>query len=198
MLRIGITGGIASGKSAVDAYLAAQGVPVLDADQVAREVVAPGSPILAAIDRRFPGVVVDGRLDRRALGAIIFADPVARHDLERIEHPEILRRMGAFLDACAARGDKLAAIDAALLLESGGDALVDEVWVVHAEESVRVARLMAREGIDAAEAHRRIAAQMDEGERLARADRTIDNSGSLADTHGQLRGILAALASERK
>ena len=196
MLRIGITGGIASGKSAVDAYLTAQGVPVLDADQVACQVVAPGSPILAAIDQRFPGVVVDGRLDRRAMGAIIFADPEARRDLERIEHPEILRRMGAFLNVCAERGEPLAAIDAALLLESGGDALVDEVWVVHAELPVRIARLMARDNIDAQQAQRRIDAQMDEGERLARADRVIENSGNLADTHGQLRAILDAL--ERK
>ena len=200
MLVLGLTGGIACGKSNVSSALRELGAEIIDGDVLSRELTAPGGEALPGIRAAFgPGVFhPDGTLDRRALGAIIFADPVARHDLERIEHPEILRRMGVFLEACAARGDKMAAIDAALLLESGGDALVDEVWVVHAEESVRVARLMAREGIDAAEAHRRIAAQMDEGERLARADRVIDNSGSLADTHGQLQGILAALASERK
>lgn len=179
MLRVGLTGGIASGKSAAAAVFAALGVPVLDSDLIAREVVAPGSPGWAAIRERFGETVLqaDGQLDRRALRALVFADAAARRDLEAITHPRIRQRM-AELSATAGGPYQIHAIP--LLVEGGARrAGLDRVLVIDCPEEVQVARVMARDRVDEAGARAVLAAQASRAQRLAAADDVIVNDGGL-------------------
>jgi dephospho-CoA kinase len=179
-MRVGLTGGIASGKSTVARRFAELGVPVIDADEVAREVVAPGEPALAAVVGRFGPAVLrgDGSLDRRALRGLVFADPAARRDLEAILHPPIR----AAMEDRARRAAGPYVVLAIPLLVEGGDARsrVDRILVVDAGEEVQLARLQARDGSSAAEARAMLAAQASRAARLALADDVIDNSGDLA------------------
>lgn len=181
MVLVGLTGGIASGKSAVADLLAAKGAVIIDADVLAREVVEPGKPGLAAVVRRFGrGVLApDGALDRPALGALVFADPAARRDLEAIIHPEV-RRRAAELTA-AADPDAVVVQVIPLLIETGQADAFDVVVVVDVPPQTQVARLRGRNGLGADEARQRLAAQATRESRLAAADLVIDNSGSLAD-----------------
>jgi dephospho-CoA kinase len=175
---VGLTGGIATGKSTFAAALRSLGVPVVDADQLARVVVAPGTPALAAVAAAFgPGVLAaDGGLDRKALGALVFADGEARRRLEAITHPAIRQAMAAETARLAAEGRDLAFYDAPLLYEVGLDQAMALVVVVDAPPQAQLARLMARDGLAGAEAAARLAAQLPVAEKAARADVVVDNA----------------------
>lgn len=181
MLRVGLTGGIGSGKSTVSRVFAGLGARVVDADVVARDVVRPGTPALARLARTFgPGVVAaDGSLDRARLGALVFADAGRRRLLEGILHPLILSETDRRLEQIG-RADPVAVavVDAALLYEVGREGAFDAVVVVWATPEQQLERLMRREGFDEAEARRRIAAQMPLEEKRRRADFVVDNSGT--------------------
>ena len=178
MLRVGLTGGIASGKSTVARLFAALGIPVIDTDELAREVVAPGSPLLPRIAARFGERVLqpDGSLDRAALRGLVFVDPQARADLEAMTHPPILDAMR--LRARRAGGPyQLLVIP--LLVETDLRREVDRVLVVDADEDVRIRRLQARDGATLEEARALLAAQVSRAARLAAADDVIVNDGDL-------------------
>lgn len=185
---IGVTGGIASGKSTVARAFAARGIPWVDADEVAREVVAPGEPALAEIAEHFgPEVLTpDGGLDRRALREIVFADAAARRRLERITHPRIRERLVAHLERLQAQGAPYVLLVSPLLFESGQDAMVDRCLVIDVPEETQIARTAARDGVDEAQARAIVAAQMSRTERLARADDVIDNSADEAGLAAQV------------
>jgi dephospho-CoA kinase len=186
-LRVGLTGGIASGKSTVAQVFAELGVPVIDADRIARRVVEPGSPGLQGVIARFGAgfLAPDGTLDRRALRELIFKDSDAKRDLEGILHPLIRAQMQR--QAEATTGPYLI-LEIPLLAESGRPAGVDRVLVVDAAESDQVARLMARDGSSEQQAHAILAAQANRAERLRLADDILQNSGHPADLrHGVKR-----------
>jgi dephospho-CoA kinase len=198
MFVCGLTGGIAAGKSVVSRRLAERGAAVVDADLLAREVVEPGTPGLAAIAERFGGGVLaaDGSLDRPALGALVFSDPGARRDLEAITHPavrELSRRRMA--EAVAGDPARVVVYDVPLLVETRGAGEFDVVVVVHAPAEERVARLVQLRGMPEQEARRRVAAQAGDDERLAVADMVVDSSGSLEQTLQQADAVLDRLRS---
>lgn len=198
-LLVGLTGGIASGKSVVSRQLAELGAHVIDADTLAREVVAPGGPAWQPIVDAFGRDVLrpDGTLDRARLGALVFADPVKRRRLEEITHPPIQARRQVALAALEARGfDGLVIQVAPLLIEVGAAAHVDRLVVVYVTPEVQLARLMARDGLAEDEAQRRIASQMPLADKVRLAHYVIDNSGSPADTAAQVRAVHAALVAE--
>jgi dephospho-CoA kinase len=200
-LLVGLTGGIASGKSAVSRQLAALGCHVIDADVLAREVVALGEPAWQAVVDAFgPDVLRSDRtLDRARLGAIVFADAEKRRWLEAITHPAIQARRQAMLEELTRRGfDGIVVQDVALLIEVGGHAHVDRLIVVYAEPAVQRERLMQRDGLDRAEAERRIASQMPLSEKVELAHYVIDNSDSPEETAAQVRAVHAALLAERR
>jgi dephospho-CoA kinase len=178
VLRVGLTGGIASGKSTVARLFAALGVPIIDTDEIAREVVAPGSALLARLVARFGKALVtsEGALDRTALRSIVFSDPTARRDLEGLTHPAILERMR--LQSAAAPGPyQILAIP--LLVETSAAGEVDRVLVVDCDEETQLRRLQARDGATLAEARAMLAAQASRAERLSAADDVIVNDGDL-------------------
>jgi dephospho-CoA kinase len=187
VLRIGLTGGIASGKSAVSTCFETLGVPVIDTDALAREAVAPGSDGLAAVVARFGRSLLlpDGTLNRRALRAIVFADTTARVDLEAIVHPRVHRLLA----------ERIAGIEAPYcvlaipLLIEGGRIPVDRVLVVDCPREVQLARLLARDGETLAGAEAILAAQATREARLARADDIIDNTGSLESLKSRVREL---------
>ena len=185
MLRVGLTGGIGSGKSEVSRRLAALGAVIIDADVAARRVVDPGTPGLARIAETFgPGVLrPDGALDRARLGAIVFSDPAQLAKLNAITHPLIGEWMQASERAAieAADGNPIVIYDAALLAESGRWANYDLVIVVDVPPEVQVDRLVSQRGMPPDQAQARLAAQATREQRLALADLVIDNSGSLED-----------------
>jgi dephospho-CoA kinase len=194
MVRVGLTGGIASGKSLVAAELAARGATIIDADVLAREVVEPGTPALAAIIERFGAdVVQDGQLDRARLAQIVFADPLARRDLERIVHPAV-RARAAELERAA--GDAAVVVHVIpLLVETGQQENFDLVVTVDADHETQVQRLMARNGFTRAEAEARIAAQASREERTLVADVVLDNTGSVTQLREQIDALWAELSS---
>lgn len=179
MLRIGLSGGIGSGKSTVSARLAELGAVVIDADVVAREVVEPGTPGLTEIAERFgPGVIgTEGRLDRPALGALVFADDVARRDLEAITHPRIHTRSAELMAAAAP--DAVVVHDIPLLVEMGREAHYALTVIVDVPEQVRLDRLVELRGMPADQARARITAQADDEARHAAADVLLDNTGTV-------------------
>ena len=179
MLRVGLTGGIGSGKSTVSELLAAHGAVVIDYDVLAREAVEPGSPGLEAIAERFgPGVIArDGTLDRPALAAIVFADPGALADLNAITHPAIWRLAAA--REAEAGADAIVVHDNPLLVEMGAAERCDVVIVVDVPEEVQVARVVSSRGMSETEAKARIAAQASREQRTGAADLVIDNTGPL-------------------
>lgn len=187
-LRIGLTGGIASGKSTVADMFADLGVPVIDTDLVAREVVAPGQPALQEIREAFGAEVIaeDGSLDRPAMRALVFGDEEARRRLEAILHPRIGAATRAQADDA---GGAYQIIVVPLLLESSLRAFVDRVLVVDCDEETQIARLLARDAESESQARRILAAQSSRPERLAIADDVIANEGDLDDTREQVRAL---------
>ncbi len=201
MLLVGLTGGIASGKSVVAARLAQHGAVVVDADRIAREVVEPGTPALARIAEVFgPGVIAsDGSLDRPALGAIIFADAERRHELNAITHPAV-RALSAERFAAAGRADPHAVVvyDVPLLAEGRiGDREFDRVVVVEADDDVRVRRMVELRGMSEEDARARIASQATNAERRAIADHVIDSGGTLDETLERADALWTVLAEAR-
>jgi len=192
--RVGLTGGIASGKSTVANLFAARGVTVIDSDLLAREVVAPGSDGLAAIRERFGSEVIaaDGSLDRRRLRGIVFADAAARADLEAITHPQIRARMRA-ANAAAPGPYVLNVIP--LLVEGAGRADLDRVLVVDCPEAVQLRRVMARDQIEESAARAVLAAQASRAARLAVADDVILNDGDLAPLEAAVDALHARYLS---
>ncbi|MFZ5469536.1 MAG: dephospho-CoA kinase [Myxococcota bacterium] len=190
MRLIGLTGGIASGKSTVSAMLRGLGAHVIDADLVAREVVEPGQPALMELAARFPGVVgPDGRLDRQKLGERIFGDVGERAALNALLHPRIQQAFLEHTRRLAEAGVPVVVYDAALLIENGLHESMNGVIVVTVPRKVQLARLMARDGLSRAAAEERLAAQLplDQKERLATW--LIDNSGSVESTRAQVERV---------
>ena len=194
MVRVGLTGGIASGKSMVADELAARGAIIIDADVLAREVVEPGTPALAAIIDRFGAEVLrDGQIDRARLAQIVFADPHARRDLERIVHPAV-RARAAELERAA--GDAAVVVHVIpLLVETGQHEDFDVVVTVDADHETQIQRLMVRNGFTRAEAESRIAAQASREDRKRAADVVLDNTGSLTQLREQIDALWAELSS---
>jgi dephospho-CoA kinase len=194
MKRVALTGGIATGKSHVRAEFERLGVPTIDADTLAREAVAPGSPGLAAIVARFgPGILNEEHaLDRRKLGAIAFGDPAARHDLEQIIHPIVRARTDewfATLDA----NQPVAIADIPLLYENGREHDFDAVVVTACSEETQLRRVMRRDAITEEDARRRMAAQLPTAQKVSRADYVITTDGTFEETNQQVRKLHKAL-----
>ena len=193
MYLIGLTGGIASGKSLVSTRLAELGATIVDADVLAREVVEPGTPGLAAIAEHFgPDVLLaDGSLNRPALGAIIFADPEQREKLNSITHPAVWRRARELFDETAT--DAVVVYDVPLLVEGakGRQLDFDLIVVVNASTATRLQRLMELRGMTREEAGHRLNSQASDTERLAVADVVIDNNGGIDETLQQVDALWA-------
>jgi dephospho-CoA kinase len=184
MRLIGVTGGIATGKSTVDGLLAAHGAAVIDADLLAREVVLPGEPALAEVAQRFGWEMLqaDGSLDRARLGALVFAEADARRDLERITHPRITALMQDRIAQALAGPAPLVAVDIPLLFENARESLFEGVLLVYAPRDVQVRRMRERNGLDADAALQRLAAQIPIDAKRDRATWIIDNSNGLEAT----------------
>lgn len=194
----GLTGGIATGKSTVAARLRAIGVPVLDADAVARDVVALGTPGLEAIARAFGPSVIDSRgaVDRKALGRVVFESPAARIALEAITHPLIAARTAELAEGLAARGEPIACYEAALLAEVGIADRYRPLVVCACPTDLQLTRLRARDGLSEGDALARVRAQMPLEAKVAMADRVLDTSGSVEDTERRADELLKALCLE--
>ena len=202
-LRIGLTGGIGSGKSLVAGFFRELGAAVVDADAIAREVMAPGGPAYDAVMRAFGSGVIgaDGMLDRKALAARIFGDTAARMQLNALTHPHIRRRLAEEAERLSAqRGVEVVVLDIPLLLETtdGRYLRLDGIVVVDATDEVRLARLSARDGLSPADTRMRLEAQMPLREKVARADWVIDNNGSREATRAQVGALWEALLERQR
>ena len=195
MFKLGLTGGIATGKSTVSNHFKELGIPVLDADVIAREVVEPGQPALMDIVAEFGEEMLqpDGTLNRKALGSVVFGNPAKLAKLNQFTHPRVQASMRAQADAYAAAGVPLIVLDIPLLLEGKNAAGADAVMVVTVPSDVQQERLMARNQLSADEARKRMNSQMPMEEKEKLADYVIDNSGTIAETYSQVDAVLAAL-----
>lgn len=200
MKRIALTGGIATGKSHVRAELERLGVPTIDADRVARDVVAPGAPALAAIVERFGPQVLDasGALDRKALGAIVFADPAARRDLEQIVHPAVRLAIDAWFASLDSTRHASAVADIPLLYETGRERDFDMVIVTDCDPDTQLRRVMKRDSLSEAEARQRIASQLPAADKVRRADYVITTDGTIEETNQQVRTVLTELRRDAR
>ncbi|MDW7644308.1 MAG: dephospho-CoA kinase [Desulfuromonadales bacterium] len=195
MMVVGVTGGIATGKSAVVEQFRQLGAAVISADELAREIVRPGEEALVRLVARFGQDILqaDGTLDRKALAEIIFADPAARQDLNRITHPAIARLAADRIASLQRQGETLVIYEAPLLFEAGAESRVDRIVVVTAPAAVQRRRLMARDGLDDQAAQARIAAQMPLADKVRRADFVVENAGSIDDLAAQVRELYGRL-----
>jgi dephospho-CoA kinase len=196
MLKVGLTGGIATGKSYVVSVLRELGCVVLDADQVAHQAIEPGQPAYDEIINEFGRAVLsaDGAINRAALGALVFADPAKRARLNAIVHPRVFAAQAQWLAEVASRDPQaIAVIDAALLIETGSYKRFDKLVVVHCEPQLQLERLMARNNLSRAEAAARINAQMPSAEKLKHADYAIDTTEGFDATRAQTEALYAAL-----
>jgi dephospho-CoA kinase len=193
--RVGLTGGIATGKSHVRAKFEALGVPTIDADTLAREAVAPASVGLAAVAARFGSGVLDsaGALDRRKLASIVFNDVAARRDLEAIIHPFVRRKATEWFLSLDPVVHPFAIADIPLLYETGGDRDYDAVIVTACDPETQARRVMERDHVSEAEARQRLAAQLPIAEKVRRADYVISTDGAFDDTERQVRDVLERL-----
>lgn len=196
MLVVGLTGNIAAGKSAVAARLAAHGVPIVDADRLAREAVVPGSAALARIVERWGSAVLDadGSLDRTALRRIVFADPAERRALDAIVHPEVGRLRDEAVAALRARGERLVVCDIPLLFEAGLETTVDHIVLVDAPVAMRRERLVRDRGLSTAEADAMIAAQLPSEAKRARSHAIVENAGTRAELDGAIDALFDLLS----
>lgn len=194
---VGLTGGIASGKSSVGRRLAALGATVIDADQVAREIVEPGEPVLEAIVAAFgPSVLTgDGRLDRTAMRHRISADDAARQTLNDLTHPAIRQRVLERIAQAVQQGAAAVFVEAALLVETGGHAMYPHLWVVSCARDTQLARLMARDTMTHEDAERLIATQLPLEEKEKHATRVFRNDGTLAALHAEVDAAYEALVA---
>lgn len=201
MRKVGLTGGIASGKSTVSGMFRELGVPVIDADLIAREVVAPGSRALGAIVDAFgEGILTEEKgLNRAALGEIVFSEPAKKKVLEGILHPEIIAEQDRRLRDLEREGrTPVAIVDAAVMIESGSWKRFDSLVVVDCDESQQIGRLRLRNGMNEEEAARRVDAQMPLSEKVKYADHVIDNRGSIDDTRKQVEELMKLLSRGMK
>ncbi|WP_312589120.1 dephospho-CoA kinase [Corynebacterium dentalis] len=187
MWKIGVTGGIGSGKSTVSQRLQDLGAVIIDADKVAREIVEPGQPALKELDAAFAGVLnEDGTLNRAELARQAFATPEATEKLNSITHPRIRERTNALFAQAEQAGEDVVVYDMPLLIENGETSRVDHVLVVDAPDEVRVRRLVESRGLDESDAKARIKAQIDRESRLAAADTVLDNGGTVDELLAQV------------
>lgn len=195
MHLFGLTGGIASGKSVVAARLRARGVPVIDADKLAREAVLPGTEALNRIVKTFGEDILlgDGSLDRKKLGQIVFADEEKRKALNAIVHPAVSMLTFTRSKELRDEGEALVAYEAALIVENGLADAFRPLLVVAAPDDVQIARMIRRDGITEDEAKARLRAQMPLAEKIAKADYVIENTGSIADVERRTDDVLATL-----
>jgi dephospho-CoA kinase len=195
----GLTGGLASGKGVVAARFSRRGLPVVNADMLAREVVMPGSEGLAAVVAAFgPAMLTEGgELDRKALGRCVFADPEARRRLESITHPRIQAAKRARMRALEERGEPLACYEVPLLVEVGLTEELRPVVVVAAKEAQQLERALRRDGMSEADARARLSAQLPLARKIAVADYVIQNDGSLAQAEAEADRVLEAICAER-
>lgn len=191
MKRIGLTGGIASGKSTASAILRHLGARIIDADAIAHRLMEPGGPLYEAYRAHFGTDVIlpDGQLDRRRIGQIAFADPAEKRWLDATAHPVIRAAMQQELAEAEAAGGPLAVLDIPLLFEMGWQAHVDETWLIDVPETLQLMRLQKRNGYSREEAERRIAAQLPLAEKRQLADVIIDNSGTEEELSEKLRRL---------
>ena len=194
MLKIGLTGGIATGKSHVLDRFRQRGVPCLDADELAHGVTSAGTEATAAIAERFGAEILatDGSVDRKKLGSIVFADPAARRELEAIVHPAVHRAIAMGVRAFELMGDALAVVDIPLLFETGAEKTFDRVIVTACAAETQVARLVQR-GLTEEAAGQRLAAQWPTERKTARADFVITTDGSFAETDEQVARVMDSL-----
>jgi dephospho-CoA kinase len=193
---VGLTGNIGSGKTTVGRMFAARGIPVIDADDLLREVQAPGQPAHAEIAAAWPeALAADGSIDRQRLGKIVFADAAARKRLEAMTHPRIQALSRARAAALADAGHDLVIYEATLLVESGRHQEMNALLVVTAPPAIRLARAVARDGARAEDVRARMEAQMPEEEKVRLATHVIDNGADLATTETQVDRTIASLRS---
>ena len=195
--RIALTGGIATGKSYVAARLREAGVPIVDADVLAREVVTPGSPALAAIRRRFGPDAVrrDGTMDRIRVGQIVFKDKRARLDLEAIFHPAVIKAIQDFFNALPKR-TPFAVADIPLVFETGREKEFDAIVVVACPREMQLQRLMERNKLSKADAEKRLAAQLPIDQKVKKATYVINNAGTFEETDAQVDELVKKLGSK--
>jgi len=190
---VGLTGGIASGKSTVSSLLKDKGAAIIDADEIAKETMSKGKPVWVSVINHFGEQILNddkSDIDRKKLADIVFSDRVQLEALNSLTHPEILKEIKKQLENYKKAGRKVIVIDAALLLESGLDTLVDEVWLVVVDEKTQLERLVMREkDMDFAQALNRIKSQMPLKEKLKYANRVIDNNSSIEETREQIDEI---------
>lgn len=185
---LGLTGGIATGKSTVSQYLANKGIPIVDADLIARQVVEPGTSGLATIVNEFGEELLlpDGTLNRKLLGQVVFNDSVKRHRLDTILDNDIRREIKSAIAEAVAQNSELVIVDIPLLFEAGYEAFVDQIMVVSLPPDLQVERLMKRNQLTKIEAEKRIASQMAISSKVVKADFVIDNSGTVEQTYQQI------------
>lgn len=200
MLKVALTGGIGTGKSAVLGSLAELGAPVLDADPLAHSVIARGTPGAVAVHMRFGDQVLcpDGGVDRRKLGQLVFGDLQARRDLEAIIHPEVYRTVVQWMAAEADRGSLVAVAEIQLLFEIGMDADFDRFVVAACQPETQIQRVMRRSHLPEAEVRQRVAAQMPLDEKVRRASYVIWTDGTLDETRTRTAAVWEALMREAR
>lgn len=193
MRIIGLTGGIGAGKSTVSDYLRNKGYVILDADQIAHEITEKGSPVLKKIAETFGAEMImdDGNLDRKKLASVVFSNQEKKEQLEEITTKRVVEIIGERLDELRQYGNyDIIFVDAPLLFESGADKLTELVWMVTADDEVRIARVMERDHASREEVVRRIANQMDNHEKIRRAQEVIDNSQGKEELYQQIEELL--------
>lgn len=190
MKVIGLTGGIASGKSTASAYLRELGAAIVDADAISRASTRRGGAAFEAVCAAFGDILgADGEIDRRKLGGIVFADEDARRKLNSIVHPAVMAESRAQIENARASGVKMCILDVPLLFETGMEKLCDETWLIYVPREEQIRRMAERDGLDAAAAAARIDSQMPLEEKLKRADVAIDSSGTIEQTREKLHRL---------
>lgn len=190
MKVIGLTGGIASGKSTASAYLRELGAAIVDADAISRASTRRGGAAFEAVCAAFGNILgADGEIDRRKLGGIVFADEDARRKLNSIVHPAVMAESRAQIENARASGVKVCILDVPLLFETGMEKLCDETWLIYVPREEQIRRMAERDGLDAAAAAARIDSQMPLEEKLKRADVAIDSSGTIEQTREKLHRL---------
>lgn len=196
MKVIGLTGGIACGKSTVSKMLADLGAAVIDVDMIARKVMKKGTPVWQRVKETFGDeyLLPDGEIDRKKLGELVFSNPEALKNLNSITHPTIQREVLSEIERLKTKGGyKAIVVDAALLIEAGWCDMVNEVWLVVVDKETQIGRLMRRNGLTRQQALNRINSQMDQEAKMRYADRIIDNSHGLEHTRKQVERLWAEL-----
>lgn len=200
MVVIGLTGGIASGKSTISALLKKMGAKIIDADEIAREIVQPGSPTLLEIEQRFGSELInqDGSLNRKALGEKVFRDSSLVKELNSITHPRIKNLTENIIrDIYETDPEAIVVIDAPLLLEANMESLVDEIWVAAVDEKIQVKRIMERDRLSATEALARINNQLPLSEKIKKADRVIDTGCSWHETQLIVKNYWTSITNKK-